>query len=297
MARALWWILCACFAAVGCAAPDLPPLADDTTCSIPEESWFDASANFQEILPYASAWSGSRSLHVLDCLGYSGKIARQWTKEGFVSSQYDIKLNHEHDVVSRAGYFALLDFALSAIRWSFTAAVEPLRQGLAVQEQLLLRACCSASREGVSGTFVFWEEALSNRQARHAKRGALLHWADYKRWFQHTVMESQKLRLRRLFWALRPVSQPQEHRDLRDRLALRNAQRTAQRCLRELHVRFLRQRKALRARQLQLQRQCFTAMAQWQLLRYAFQCLAGRSDTPRALPEFSDVLLVKAMDL
>ena len=26
-----------------------------------------------------------------------------------------------------------------------------------------------------------WEEALSNRQARHAKRGALLHWADYKR--------------------------------------------------------------------------------------------------------------------
>lgn len=174
-----------------------------------------------------------------------------------------------------------------------TAAVEPLRQGLAVQEQLLLRACCSASREGVSGTFVFWEEALSNRQARHAKRGALLHWADYKRWFQHTVMESQKLRLRRLFWALRPVSQPQEHRDLRDRLALRNAQRTAQRCLRELHVRFLRQRKALRARQLQLQRQCFTAMAQWQLLRYAFECLAGRSDTPRALPEFSDVLLVK----
>jgi hypothetical protein len=42
--------------------------------------WFDASANFQEILPYASAWSGSRSLHVLDCLGYSGKIASlgQW---------------------------------------------------------------------------------------------------------------------------------------------------------------------------------------------------------------------------
>ena len=38
MARALWWILCACFAAVGCAASDLPPLADDTTCSIPEES-------------------------------------------------------------------------------------------------------------------------------------------------------------------------------------------------------------------------------------------------------------------
>mmetsp|Transcript_83000 Transcript_83000/g.131293 ORF Transcript_83000/g.131293 Transcript_83000/m.131293 type:complete len:197 (+) Transcript_83000:49-639(+) len=173
------------------------------------------------------------------------------------------------------------------------AAVEPLRQGLAVQEQLLLRACCSASREGVSGTSVFWEEVLSHRQARHAKRGALLHWADYKRWFQHTVLESQKLRLRRLFWALRPVSQPQEHRDLRDRLALRNAQRTAQRCLRELHLRFLRQRKALRARQLQLQRQCFTAMAQWQLLRYAFQCLAGRSDTPRALPELGDILRVK----
>lgn len=36
----------------------------------------------------------------------------------------------------------------------------------------------------------------------------------------------------------------EEHRDFRDRLALRNAQRTAQRCLRELHLRFLRQRKA-----------------------------------------------------
>lgn len=128
--------------------------------------------------------------------------------------------------------------------------------------------------------------------------------------------------------ALDPWSCCEEHRDLRDRLALRNAQRTAQRCLRELHLRFLRQRKvqatssnkcenmcvsnskdrsdikrlfnsiaarkvimslpftilmwllsckALRARQLQLQRQCFTAMAQWQLLRYAFQCLAGRT--------------------
>ena len=43
--------------------------------------------------------------------------------------------------------------------------------------------------------------------------------------------------------ALDPWSCCEEHRDLRDRLALRNAQRTAQRCLRELHVRFLRQRK------------------------------------------------------
>ena len=42
-------------------------------------------------------------------------LRRQWTKEGFVSSQYDIKLNHEHDVVSRAGYFALLDLALSPL--------------------------------------------------------------------------------------------------------------------------------------------------------------------------------------
>ena len=43
--------------------------------------------------------------------------------------------------------------------------------------------------------------------------------------------------------ALDPWSCREEHRDLRDRLALRNAQRTAQRCLRELHLRFLRQRK------------------------------------------------------
>ncbi len=112
---------------------------------------------------------------------------------------------------------------------------------------------------GVSGTSIFWEEVLSDRQARHAKRGALLHWADYKRphwvetsmgsshvlmaliffgisppekqwvfqfpqilrapeltyflarrWFQHTMLESQKLRLRRLFLALRPISRPQD---------------------------------------------------------------------------------------
>ena len=62
-------------------------------------------------------------------------LRRQWTKEGFVSSQYDIKLNHEHDVVSRAGYFALLDLALSplaALRamgvcvWTIWKDVKPL---------------------------------------------------------------------------------------------------------------------------------------------------------------------------
>ena len=38
LSRAMRWILCACFAVVSCAAPDLPPLEDDTTCSIPEQS-------------------------------------------------------------------------------------------------------------------------------------------------------------------------------------------------------------------------------------------------------------------
>ncbi|CAK9021859.1 Putative rhamnose biosynthetic enzyme 1, partial [Durusdinium trenchii] len=61
---------------------------------------------------FAAARAASEPIHhCLDWFGASQAVARQWLKAGYSAVSFDIKLNHEHDMVSESGRKNLLTIA------------------------------------------------------------------------------------------------------------------------------------------------------------------------------------------
>ena len=84
---------------------------DDLSASLSERLWFDASLHQDELTTFMNSWHGTRDLHCIDLFGFSGSIAKQWTKAGFKAQQYDILLNpRSDDLLSRRGYLHLTRF-------------------------------------------------------------------------------------------------------------------------------------------------------------------------------------------
>lgn len=65
---------------------------------------------------FAAARAASEPIHhCLDWFGASQAVARQWLKAGYSAVSFDIKLNHEHDMVSESGCKNLLTIAAQSL--------------------------------------------------------------------------------------------------------------------------------------------------------------------------------------
>eukprot|EP00442_Polarella_glacialis_P054099 CAMPEP_0115142078 /NCGR_PEP_ID=MMETSP0227-20121206/59937_1 /TAXON_ID=89957 /ORGANISM="Polarella glacialis, Strain CCMP 1383" /LENGTH=333 /DNA_ID=CAMNT_0002550599 /DNA_START=75 /DNA_END=1076 /DNA_ORIENTATION=+ len=90
-----------------------PSINDDTTTLLPESTWFDGYvAGYDEAQAYAMNWAGQRRHRCIDIFGVSGTMKKAWLKAGDSAVNYDIKSNPAHDIVSKSGFYALLDYGL-----------------------------------------------------------------------------------------------------------------------------------------------------------------------------------------
>ena len=91
------------------ATKTVPWLQDDLTATLPESSWWVADDHEAEVASVLAAWSGERTIHVLDLFGYSGSISRAFEKKGYRAVQYDVLLGgRSHDILSKRGFLYLV---------------------------------------------------------------------------------------------------------------------------------------------------------------------------------------------
>ena len=53
----------------------------------------------------------AQTLHCLDLFGASGRVARTWSKAGYQSVGYDVKISRTHDICTETGMKVLLSMA------------------------------------------------------------------------------------------------------------------------------------------------------------------------------------------
>lgn len=119
MTKFVWLlVLAAHFLAVVRSTGGLPDISADTTCSVGEDQWFCAKDHFDEIAQWAKAFDGPRTVHLVDVFGASQRLSRKWSKHGYASRAYDIKLSTEEapqDILTRNGFFQLLQWLLELV--------------------------------------------------------------------------------------------------------------------------------------------------------------------------------------
>ena len=93
----------------------LPALEDDTTCTVPEDHWYQAEQHIDEILRWAQAWNGERTMHLLDLFSVSQSAAKVWRKFGKIAASYDVKSNPEQDITAQSGFFELMALGLQGL--------------------------------------------------------------------------------------------------------------------------------------------------------------------------------------
>lgn len=112
MAWLLAVLLVSCLSGVG-SAPDLPSLQDDTTCTTPENQWFDCAQHEAELTSWfqSARAAAEHNVHCLDWFGASQSVSRTWIARGYRAFAFDIKLCTSQDMVNRDGCYLLLKMA------------------------------------------------------------------------------------------------------------------------------------------------------------------------------------------
>jgi len=79
----------------------------------PLPRWYRAEDHAEELVHYLeqSAMQSAQTLHCLDLFGASGRVARTWSKAGYQSVGYDVKISHTHDICTETGMKVLLSMA------------------------------------------------------------------------------------------------------------------------------------------------------------------------------------------
>lgn len=55
---------------------------------------------------------------VLDLFGASRRVAKAWSREGYSSVSFDIKLSQTHDLCTQVGFFQLLKYGMESLGWN-----------------------------------------------------------------------------------------------------------------------------------------------------------------------------------
>lgn len=111
--------------------------------------WFPAELFKRETRSWARAWIGQRNLHLVDVfsasqglkrlilsqfvflailtvpargvkqkISFSQATRKAWSRAGYASVAYDVKLSSAHDLTSRRGFYCLLDMLFSHLSWN-----------------------------------------------------------------------------------------------------------------------------------------------------------------------------------
>lgn len=99
--------------AIGVGADAAKP--DDVSTVTKEADWFHAFQHLAELEEYCRGWHGGAVLSCLDVFSHSAKTAKTFAKHGFRSYAYDILTRASDDILSRAGFYEVLDLALQSL--------------------------------------------------------------------------------------------------------------------------------------------------------------------------------------
>ena len=86
--------------------------SDDAFTVTTENDWFRAMDHAVELRSYCQSWHGAPWLSCLDVFSRSGKTAKTFTKKGFRAHAYDLATRVGDDILSRTGFYEVLDLAL-----------------------------------------------------------------------------------------------------------------------------------------------------------------------------------------
>lgn len=96
--------------------PDVSSDQDDVSASLPERDWFVADNHYTELKGVVNSFCKPRTLHCLDIFGFTGKIAKAWTKRNYQAESYDIlRGGRSEDLLSKRGFLRLLRLSLSLV--------------------------------------------------------------------------------------------------------------------------------------------------------------------------------------
>ena len=97
---------------------------DDTSCSIAEESWFDASEHMTEMIEHCKGWQGRQWLEILEVFSFSAGIAKCKSVKTYVN--FDIRTDGKrHDLTTRRGVYLLLSLGMSLVSGALVTAAPP----------------------------------------------------------------------------------------------------------------------------------------------------------------------------
>lgn len=96
-----------CLAQCACGMPQM-----DARTTAWESDWFHALSAMDDLQEYCKQWSGQRCWHCLDLFSRSRNFERQFEKNGFTATSYDVLNNPLQDITTRAGFLVLLNLGL-----------------------------------------------------------------------------------------------------------------------------------------------------------------------------------------
>ena len=131
----------------------------DTNATTKEENWYEAESDWAAIRAHCKAWAGPRDLRMVSVFDRSKKMCRTWMRHGHQAEAYDIEHDAtRNDIVSRLGFFILLDLLMRLAPESFSMWAPPCSLFIFFTSSLHMR-----HHYGPLGDVVKYSVRLSNR--------------------------------------------------------------------------------------------------------------------------------------
>lgn len=106
------------------AAKQKLAIDEDTTCTGPEDSWWDAEKEFSTLQEYCQNWRGSRWLSVLDVFSFHKGMAQKVGSETYMAM--DVRLDEErHDLTTRRGILLLVGMLMALVEGGLCCLAPP----------------------------------------------------------------------------------------------------------------------------------------------------------------------------
>ncbi|CAK9015012.1 unnamed protein product, partial [Durusdinium trenchii] len=93
-----------------------------------------------DLQEYCKQWSGQRCWHCLDLFSRSRNFERQFEKNGFTATSYDVLNNPLQDITTRAGFLVLLNLGLQLMDDALMACAPPCSLFVGISSSVHMRS-------------------------------------------------------------------------------------------------------------------------------------------------------------
>ena len=107
------------------AAKSKKKVIQDTFSSVPAMHRFNAWFHLDELLRFVDQYQGASDVHCIDLYGRSQTIKNEWISHGYRALAFDLLLDPEHDVTTKAGFWQLVMMGLRLLPHGFICAGPP----------------------------------------------------------------------------------------------------------------------------------------------------------------------------